>query len=127
MKVKINDLCFSYTQEKVLDCINIEFNAGINCIVGPNGSGKSTLLKCMNRILKIDSGQIFIGNNDIKNLSYIEIAKLVAYVPQSSNKTFSETVFDIVCQVGSSYIISIRKLIMKWFQVLHKLNLEKLL
>lgn len=33
------------------------------CIIGPSGSGKSTLLRCINRLEKIDSGKIFVGDN----------------------------------------------------------------
>jgi len=36
-------------------------------IIGPSGSGKSTLLRCINRLETVDSGRIFIDNDEVTN------------------------------------------------------------
>ena len=37
-------------------------------IVGPSGSGKSTLLRCINRLEKIQSGEIWVDGKRIDNI-----------------------------------------------------------
>lgn len=37
-------------------------------IIGPSGCGKSTLLRCLAGIIKQDSGEIFIGDNEVSAL-----------------------------------------------------------
>lgn len=38
-------------------------------VMGLSGSGKSTLVRCLNRLIEPTSGQIFIGNEDVINIS----------------------------------------------------------
>ncbi|KAF9366375.1 hypothetical protein BGX34_003654 [Mortierella sp. NVP85] len=40
--------------------VNIELQKGILTITGPSGVGKSTLLKCINQILTMDEGQVYL-------------------------------------------------------------------
>lgn len=53
-------------------------------VLGPNGAGKSTVLKLMLKILTAPRGALFIANHDVHALHQRELAKLVAYVPQSA-------------------------------------------
>ena len=43
-------------------------------IIGPNGSGKSTLLKCVYRVQKPTSGDIYFDGKHLDELSYRESA-----------------------------------------------------
>lgn len=68
-------------QEKiVLNGLNVEFKRGEKVvIVGPSGSGKSTFLRCLNLLETPDSGEIWLDNKRISNLSvelYPELATL---------------------------------------------------
>ncbi|MGM0653469.1 MAG: ATP-binding cassette domain-containing protein, partial [Bacillota bacterium] len=57
MKIKINNLSFSYNSTPVLNDLSLKLKEGeILGVIGPNGSGKSTLLKCIDRILKPNGG-----------------------------------------------------------------------
>ena len=50
----------------VLKDINLEIKKGeVLVVLGPSGSGKSTLIRCINRLEKIDGGQIIFENKDI--------------------------------------------------------------
>ena len=53
-------------------------------ILGNNGAGKSTLLKCMNGILKPDSGGLLLDGEDLFALPRREIARRVAFVGQNA-------------------------------------------
>jgi len=47
----------------VLNDINIHIKKGeVLVICGPSGSGKSTLIRCINRLEKIQSGEIIVNN-----------------------------------------------------------------
>lgn len=83
--LSVRDLSFRYRGgAPVLK--NVSFDAEDGCsmaILGNNGVGKSTLLKCINRILKADSGSAMLDGTELTALSHGEIAKKVAFVAQS--------------------------------------------
>ncbi len=89
--LKVKNLNFSYKNNskkntEVLKDINLHIKKGESvAILGNNGTGKSTLVKCLNKILKADTGNIKIDGIDIKNLSRREIAKKIAYVSQEES------------------------------------------
>lgn len=68
----------------------------ITGIVGPNGSGKSTLIKTFFSIVRHQRGEIFLGDQNINQLSKKEIAKQVSYIGQENNPQFDFTVEEVV-------------------------------
>lgn len=76
-KIKIVDLHKSFEGKQVLKGINLEIGEGETMvIIGQSGSGKSVLLKHIIGIMKPDSGQVFIDNQEITSLSDEDIMKL---------------------------------------------------
>ncbi|MFH1854775.1 MAG: ABC transporter ATP-binding protein [Candidatus Omnitrophota bacterium] len=65
-------------------------------IIGPNGSGKSTLLRTATKIITPFKGEIIIKGRHIKDVSFIEMARFTAVVPQDSFFFFPFSVMDIV-------------------------------
>ena len=52
-------------------------------VLGPNGAGKSTLLKTLVGILRVNSGRVFVGSDDVTNHAPEDLARRgVGYVPQ---------------------------------------------
>lgn len=74
LMIKIKNLCKSYDQGQakieVLKNIDLDIEKGkIICILGPSGSGKSTLLNIIGGIESIDNGGVYIGEENIANMS----------------------------------------------------------
>lgn len=96
--LRIENASFSYNRgEKIFEDINLEVNkSDVLCILGPNGTGKSTLIKCINGLLNLDSGDIFLNSANISEMARTDLAKMVGYIPQSHSSTFAFSVFDVI-------------------------------
>jgi len=105
MKLSIHDIEFSYNGTPVLNKLNASVSKGdFVALVGPNGSGKSTLIKCLNGILKLKKGAALIDDRPLDSFSANALAREMAYVPQSEQKTTALTVFDTVLLGRKPYI-----------------------
>ncbi len=98
MNLQVNNLSFSYRNGlPALKNISFHNRAGdLLAIVGQNGSGKSTLLKCINRILKTEAGSIRLGNTPLPLFSPGQLARIIAYIPQTEEYVTDLSVFDTV-------------------------------
>ena len=57
--------------------ITVEFWPGqLTAIMGPSGSGKSTLMHCMAGLDTLSSGQVFIGQTDLRTLDDKSLTRL---------------------------------------------------
>lgn len=97
-------------------------------LLGPNGSGKSTLIKCVARILAKPSGSVMIDDKAVSRLRQRQLARLVAYVPQSDHSPFPQRVFDVVLLGRTPYTSfkPTREDRRKVAEVLERLGLEDL-
>ena len=85
MKITVQGVTFTYRSTPTLTGISLELNESeVLGMVGPNGSGKTTLLKCINKILEPKQGNIMLGEQAIKKMSRLDVAKYIGYVPQSA-------------------------------------------
>ena len=68
----------------ILDSIDLQLESG-EClvVVGPNGAGKTTLLRLMAGLLQPSRGQLFWGQTPYAEMARKELARRIAYVPQS--------------------------------------------
>lgn len=66
-----------------LDNVNLTIEKGeVIGVIGTNGAGKSTLFNCLSGQLKIDGGQIFLGQNELSELKPMEISRKIGRVFQ---------------------------------------------
>ena len=82
--IKFENVRFGYLEnEEVLKGINLEVNAGETiAIVGATGAGKSTIINLLNRFYEINSGKIYIDNEDISNFTLDSLRNQIAIVLQ---------------------------------------------
>jgi phospholipid/cholesterol/gamma-HCH transport system ATP-binding protein len=75
--VKVENLTKRFGELLVLENVSIEVLRAENLIVfGKSGSGKSVLLKCIIGLMKPDSGDILINNQNILELSLKQLNKV---------------------------------------------------
>jgi polar amino acid transport system ATP-binding protein len=88
--VRIIDVRKSFGAVEVLHGVSfgVQPNRAV-CIIGPSGSGKSTLLRCINGLISIDSGEIYVGPNAVHRLvsdqEMVALRKDVSMVFQQYN------------------------------------------
>ena len=82
--IELINMNAGYDGKVILHDINMRFEPGkVTALIGPNGCGKSTLFKAIVRINPHTSGRILVDGKEITNYSSKELAKKVAYLPQS--------------------------------------------
>jgi iron complex transport system ATP-binding protein len=82
--ITAHDLRFRYDDWDVLKGISFEFREGeILGVLGPNASGKTTLLKNLSGLLKPVSGRVSIGGREADSIPKKELARQIAFVPQT--------------------------------------------
>lgn len=83
-KILFKNVTFSYDTNKTnLNKINMLVSKGETvAIVGPSGAGKTTIISLLERFYDIDSGKIFIDNENIENISLEYLRSNIGYVSQ---------------------------------------------
>ncbi|MEC9488100.1 MAG: ABC transporter ATP-binding protein [Halanaerobium sp.] len=103
--LQISGLGFAYEEDPVLRGLDLVVPAGdFLAIVGPNGSGKSTLLRILNGILTPGQGKVAWGGKMLADMSRLEVASKIAYVPQNTGLDFQYRVIDFVLLGRNPYL-----------------------
>lgn len=86
--VEFDNVTFSYNagdEKTVLENISFFAEKGQKIgIIGGTGSGKSTAVNLIPRFYDIDSGEIRVFGNNVKNYSFKQLRSVVSIVPQRS-------------------------------------------
>jgi iron complex transport system ATP-binding protein len=91
------NLSFSYGDRAALRDVSLSLSAGeLLAILGPNGSGKSTLIRTLLGHLSAQSGSIEWDGRPIQQWRRRELARRVAYLPQSPTADPDQTVRDVL-------------------------------
>ena len=74
--IRIEHLRKRYGDLQVLDDINLTIKRGEKLVIlGPSGSGKSTLIRCINRLEKPTSGEIYIAGEQVTSKNWIRMSQ----------------------------------------------------
>ena len=75
--LKANSLVKQYSKKSVVDGVTISVKQGeIVGLLGPNGAGKTTTFYMITGMIKPNSGEIFLDNEDISALPMYKRARL---------------------------------------------------
>lgn len=97
MSIEVKNLRFCYGARPVIGDVSFTVEKGeLLAVLGPNGVGKSTLFRCLLGFLKPVSGEILVDGKELGAYSRRELAKKLAYIPQSHTPAFDHTVLDSV-------------------------------
>jgi len=97
--ISIRNLYKSYGDNLILKDISVDIEDGeVVAIIGPSGCGKSTFIRCINLLEQPDSGQIFIGGEEItkKGVDIDAVRRKLGMVYQSFNLFSHKTVLENV-------------------------------
>ena len=101
--ISIQDLSVSYDKGKyAVNKVSADIKKNsITAIMGPSGCGKSTLLRAINRMHELypnikTEGKIFLNDQDISELSLVDLRRKVGMVFQHPNPFPSMSIYDNV-------------------------------
>ncbi len=91
--ISFKNVHFAYKKDEPVLCdFNLEVKAGEKiAIVGKTGSGKTTIVNLLTRFYDIDSGEILLDGENIKDISKATLRKSIGIVLQDT-VLFSDTV-----------------------------------
>lgn len=106
MSLSANNLSFSYTRDHaVLTDVNVALAPGrISVLLGPNGSGKSTLLKLLLGHLPPAVGEVLWNGQPLRTLRPRNVARQIAYLPQSPAHEAGQTVGEVLRAGRTPYL-----------------------
>lgn len=89
MDIVLENIHFSYGDNKVLEGLNLTIKSGeMLAILGHNGSGKSTIAKIILGLLDFKKGNIYFGNEKLTEKNVDELRKAVAIIFQNPDNQF---------------------------------------
>ncbi len=96
---------YSYGNLPILENLSFSVPKGdFFIVIGPNGSGKTTLMKVISGLLKNQKGNLKILNRPIQSYTRKELAKTIAFVPQTISVDFPFTVMEVVLMGRSPHL-----------------------
>lgn len=103
--LEVRDLRCGYGETEVVHGISFSMARGeFVCVMGANGCGKTTAMKTMLRLLKPWGGDVLIEGKSLEGMGEKEIAKKIAYIPQTHNPPFPFSVADVVLMGRTPYM-----------------------
>ena len=83
--IELKNVSFGYDDKEILHDVNLKIGASSSvALVGPSGAGKSTIAKLIASLWDPNSGDIYIGGVNIKDLTLEDYNKMVSYVSQNN-------------------------------------------
>lgn len=129
--LELSNASFSYDGEhQALDNINVKIYKGERiAVLGDNGAGKSTFFLCLNGVLSLSKGDLFINNNKIKykKKDLGMLRESVGFVFQDpDSQMIASTVESEISFGPMNRKIPLEKVKRKVNQIMRELNLDHL-
>jgi len=95
------DLVKIYSKRAVVDGVSLNLKQGeIVGLLGPNGAGKTTTFYMITGMIRADSGETFLDDENISDMPMYKRARLgIGYLPQEASIFKKMTVYDNIYSV----------------------------
>ncbi|MGB3257244.1 MAG: ATP-binding cassette domain-containing protein [Ornithinimicrobium sp.] len=94
--ITVHDLTHRYDRAEVLRDIGLTIATGqLTSLVGPNGAGKSTLLGAVSRLLRPNTGHVWLDDLDVFSAAGNDVARRLAVLRQDTATTARLTVREL--------------------------------
>ena len=102
------ELVKAYRGKRVVDSVTLEVESGqVVGLLGPNGAGKTTTFYMIVGLVKPDTGQVFLGEEEITACPmYVRARKGVGYLPQEASIFRKLTVRDNILAILETLSLS---------------------
>lgn len=81
--IELRNVSFAYDDKTIIDDISVRIpEKTTTAIVGPSGGGKTTLTNLMARFWDVKSGEVLLGNRNVKDYSFDSLMKNFSFVFQ---------------------------------------------
>jgi iron complex transport system ATP-binding protein len=98
-------LSCGYNKSPIVSNVNLSVSPGdFVCLLGSNGVGKTTLFKTLLGLLKPVSGSVVLDGRRMETITSKQRARMLGYVPQSSELFFPYRAEEIVMMGRSPWI-----------------------
>jgi len=96
-QIQFKNVCFAYNSNRsIIDKVSFTVEPGEKvAIVGPSGHGKSTLMKLLFRFYDVNSGAIYVDDQNIKDVTMESLRTNIGVVPQDT-VLFNDSIFENV-------------------------------
>ena len=82
--IELRNVTFGYDSRKVIENVSMIVPENTTCaIVGPSGSGKTTLCNLIARFWDVQSGEVLLGGENVKNYTADSLMKYISMVFQN--------------------------------------------
>ena len=102
--LNLTSLSIGYKGNVIASDVTAELQSGkLTCLLGVNGCGKSTLLRTMCGFLPPLEGEIFVGDDNLSDLTASEKSRKISIVLTHNEDVRGMTVWDVVAMGRSPY------------------------
>lgn len=98
-------LAYGHTGRTLGRDIDFAISSGeVLCVLGANGVGKTTLFRTLLGLIPSHSGRVMLASHSVGSLTPPARARLLAYVPQSSESPFPFSVQEVVMMGRTAHV-----------------------
>lgn len=116
--VRFDNVSFGYDGEDLIGNISFDIQPKEKvAIVGPSGAGKSTITKLLLRLYDPNEGDIYIGKQNLKDISFDDLKDKVGVVSQDAymfHDTIANNLRYVKKDVSESEMIAVLKDVLLW-------------
>lgn len=95
--VCVENLSVQLSGCEVLSSVSLRIPEGeVMSVIGSNGSGKTTMIRAISRLVRRSKGSIFFFGRPMESFSTVELARIMAVLPQTRNYYSDLTVEKLV-------------------------------